>query len=436
MTDLQKTRVLRALSVLLAIIILLCAAVTPKASAKTADEYYENAVLFWTNLERTRHGLSKLQTTDALDAAADKRAVEISRSFSHTRPNGSAWYTVLSDSGISYSSAAENIAAGQADPCEVVTTWLNSSGHRSNILNGKYSHLGVGYYYTSSSASRYSRHWEQLFAGGSYSGSRSSFYVAPTGISADKTSIALSAGGTAELKGIPTPIYATSEITCVSSNPNVVKVTGVQVNVFTVKGVANGTATLTVKCGSYSCPVRVTVGNGSAFSDTNPASPYYPAIVWASDKGIAAGYGDGSFRPNNTCTKAQALTFLWRAEGSPQVAGANPFSDVSSSSPYYKAILWANKNGIAGAESGSSFRPDRQCSRADMVLYLWRCAGSPQSFKSAGFTDISGLDSEHRAAINWAVSEGIVTGYSDSIFKPHETCTRAHVVTFLYRYYN
>ena len=102
MTDLQKTRVLRALSVLLAIIILLCAAVTPKASAKTADEYYENAVLFWTNLERTRHGLSKLQTTDALDAAADKRAVEISRSFSHTRPNGSAWYTVLSDSGISY----------------------------------------------------------------------------------------------------------------------------------------------------------------------------------------------------------------------------------------------------------------------------------------------------------------------------------------------
>ena len=122
MTDLQKTRVLRALSVLLAIIILLCAAVTPKASAKTTDEYYENAVLFWTNLERTRHGLSALQTTDALDAAADKRAVEISRSFSHTRPNGSAWYTVLSDSGISYSSAAENIAAGQADPCEVVTT--------------------------------------------------------------------------------------------------------------------------------------------------------------------------------------------------------------------------------------------------------------------------------------------------------------------------
>ena len=150
MTDLQKTRVLRALSVLLAIIILLCAAVTPKASAKTADEYYENAVLFWTNLERTRHGLSKLQTTDALDAAADKRAVEISRSFSHTRPNGSAWYTVLSDSGISYSSAAENIAAGQADPCEVVSAWMNSSGHRSNILNSKYNYLGVGYYYTSS----------------------------------------------------------------------------------------------------------------------------------------------------------------------------------------------------------------------------------------------------------------------------------------------
>lgn len=436
MTDLQKTRALRALSVLLAIIILLCAAVTPKAAAKTDDEYYKNAVLFWTNLERTRNGFSALRTTDALEAAADTRAVEISRSFSHTRPNGSKWYSVLSEGGISYSSAAENIAAGQADPCEVVSAWMNSSGHRSNILNSKYNYLGVGYYYTSSPSSKHDRHWEQLFTNGSYSGARSSFYVAPTGVAADKTSMTLSVGGTAELKGIPTPIYATSEITCVSSNPNVVKVTGTQVNVFTVKGAANGTATLTVKCGSYSCSVRVTVGNGSAFTDTNPASPYYPAIVWASENGIAAGYGDGSFRPNETCTKAQSLTFLWRAEGSPQVSGTNPFSDVSSSSPYYKAILWAYRSGIAGAEYGSSFQPNRQCSRADMVLYIWRSAGSPQGFKAAGFSDISGLDAEHRAAIGWAVSEGIVTGYSDSIFKPNETCTRAHVVTFLYRYYN
>lgn len=436
MTDLQKTRALRALSVLLAVIILLCAAVTPNASAKTTDEYYENAVLFWTNLERTRHGLPKLQTTDALEAAADIRAAEISRSFSHTRPNGSNWYTVLSSSGISYSSAAENIAAGQADPCEAVSAWMNSSGHRSNILSSNYSHIGVGYYYTSSPASKHSKHWEQLFAKGSYSGSGSGFHVAPTGISADKTSISLSVGGTTELKGTPAPIYATSEITCVSSNPNVAQVTGTQVNVFSIRGVANGTANLTIKCGGYSCSVHVTVGSGSAFNDVNPASPYYPGIVWASNKGIAAGYGDGSFRPNNTCTKAQALTFLWRAAGSPEVSGANPFSDVSVSSPYYKAILWASQKGIAGAEYGSSFQPNKQCSRAEIVLYIWRCAGSPQSFKSAGFTDISGLSGDSRTAVNWAVSKGIVTGYSDSIFKPYETCTRAHVVTFLYRYYN
>ena len=434
MTELQKTRALRALSVLLAVIILLCATMSPTASAASSSEYYENAVLFWTNIERARHGLPALKAADALDSAADIRAAELARSFSHTRPNGSKWHTALSANGISYSGAAENIAAGQSDPCEAVSAWMNSDGHRSNILSGKYTHLGVGYYYSSSS--KYSQYWEQLFASASFSGSRGSFYVAPTGVSADKSSLSIPVGGTAQLKGIPAPIYATSEITCVSSNPNVVKVTGTQVNVFTVKGAANGTATLTVKCGSYSCSVRVTVGNGSVFTDTNPASPYYPAIVWASENGIAAGYGDGSFRPNETCTKAQSLTFLWRAEGSPQVSGTNPFSDVSSSSPYYKAILWAYRSGIAGAEYGSSFQPNRQCSRADMVLYIWRSAGSPQGFKAAGFSDISGLDAEHRAAIGWAVSEGIVTGYSDSIFKPNETCTRAHVVTFLYRYYN
>lgn len=434
MTELQKTRALRALSVLLAVIILLCATVSPTASAKSSSEYYENAVLFWTNTERARHGLSALRAADALDKAADTRAAELVRSFSHTRPNGSKWSTVLGANGISYSSAAENIAAGNADPCDAVYSWMNSDGHRSNILSSKYTHLGVGYCYSSSS--RYSRYWEQLFVNAGFSGSRSSFYVAPTGVSADSTSLSIPVGGTVQLKGIPAPIYATEEITCASSNPKVAQITDTRVNVFSVKGIANGMATLTLKCGSYSCSVRVTVGSGgSAFDDVNPASPYYSAIVWASNSGVAAGYGDGSFRPNVTCTKAQALTFLWRAAGSPKVSCANPFSDVSTSSPYYKAILWAYKTGIAGAESGSTFQPNRQCSRADMVLYIWRCAGSPKSFGSVSFTDISSLSSDSRQAIRWAVSEDIVKGYSDTSFKPHETCTRAHVVTFLYRYF-
>ncbi len=438
MTETQRTRALRALSVLLAVIILLCAAATPNVSAKTADEYYENAILFWTNLERTRHGLPELRTSDSLCSAAGVRAEEIARSFSHTRPDGRKWYTVMSDKGLSYKSAAENIAAGQADPCEAVSAWMNSSGHRNNILSSKYSHLGVGYYYTSSASAKHSRYWEQLFFAGSISGSKSGFNVAPTGVSADRSSIGLSVGGTTQLKGIPAPIYATAEISCTSSDPNVVKVTGTQVNIFDIKGCADGTATLRIKCGSYSCSVRVTVGSGvkSVFKDVSPSSVYYSGIVWAAENGIALGYSDGSFRPNSTCTKAQALTFLWRAEGCPAVSGANPFADVSASSPYYKAILWANEKGIAGAEYGRYFLPNSACSRADMVLYIWRSAGSPACFKSAGFADISGLDASSRTAVNWAVSEGIVTGYSDSIFRPDETCTRAHIVTFLYRYCN
>lgn len=442
MTELQKTRALRALSVLLAAVILLCATLSPKASAASGSEYYENAVLFWTNIERARHGLPALKAADALDKAADTRAAELARSFSHTRPNGSKWTTALTANGISYSSAAENIAAGQADPCEVVSTWLGSDGHRDNILSGKYTHLGVGYYYSGSA--RYGHYWEQLFATANFSGSRSSFYVAPTGVSADKSSLSIPVGGSAQLKGIPAPVYATAEISCVSSNPKVAQITGAQVNVFSVKGVANGTATLTVKCGGYSYAVRVTVGSGgsvtgtgsSAFYDVSTASPYYSAIVWASNKGVAAGYADGSFRPNATCTKAQALTFLWRAAGSPNVSGANPFSDVAASSPYYKAILWAYKTGVAGAEYGSAFCPNKPCSRADIVTYIWRSAGSPRSFGGVSFSDVSSLGSDSSQAIRWAVAEGIAAGYTDGTFRPNETCTRAHVVTFLYRHFN
>lgn len=438
MTDSNKAHALRFLCILMALVILLCAAVSPEADAKTTDEYYENAVLFWTNVERSRHGLSKFQTTNALNGAASTRAAELSRYYSHTRPNGSRWSGVLDAYGIDYRSAAENIAVGQKTPVEVVTAWMQSSGHRENILSSKYSYMGAGYSYVS--GTKYVHHWEQLFTGGvSLSGGTSTFNVAPTGLTLDKSAITLAVNGTAKITGCPTPVYATAEITCTSSDTSVVKVTGTEVGTVSVKGVGNGVAALTFRCGNYSKLVKVTVGSGSsktAFFDVNPTSYYYNSVAWAVNKGIAAGYEDGSFRPNDTCTKTHALTFLWRAVGSPEVSCANPFSDVSSSAWYYKPVMWAYKNGIAGAESGTKFMPEKQCSRADIVTYIWRCEGSPRAYTNAGFNDISTLSQDARTAINWAAANGITNGVSETQFGPNQTVTRAQVVTFLYRNYN
>ena len=279
----QTTRTLRLLSVLLAAIILLCAALTPKVDAASTASYYENAVLFWTNVERSRHGLSALRTSSRLVDAAGVRSSELVRSFSHTRPNGSSWKTALTAQNINFGSAAENIASGYSTPCAVVKGWMESDGHRSNMLSSKYTHMAVGR--TQSDSGK--NYWCQLFTGGtSYSDSRSYYSVAPTGVTVDKSSIRLSAGSSTTLTGTPSPVYATSEVTCTSSNSKVVKVTGVEVNQFTIKAVASGTATLTVKCGSYSKTVSVTVGTGSSSpssssssSSSGKTSSVYPTIT-------------------------------------------------------------------------------------------------------------------------------------------------------------
>ena len=269
----KTTRAFKLLCVFLCTVMLFCAALPPQASAASSASNYENAVLFWVNVERSRHGLSKVKTTDALCSASGVRAKELYSSFSHTRPNGSKWTTALSAEGVNYKSAAENIASGYTSPCSVVKAWMESSGHRSNMLNSKYSYLGVGLYYTESGKKYY---WDQLFTGGvSYSGAYGTYNVAPKGLSVDKSSVKLSVGGTTTVTGTPSPVYATSEVTCTSSNSNVVKVTGTEVNVITVKGVSDGTAKLTVKCGSYSKTISVTVGTGTGggSGSSTPSDP-------------------------------------------------------------------------------------------------------------------------------------------------------------------
>lgn len=440
MSELNRSRLLKAMSVALAVIILLCATLTPKADAKTQDEYYENALLFWTNVERERNGLSPLKTTDALDNASETRAKELITKYDHTRPNGKRWTTIFAANGISYGCAAENIAVGYKTPCEVVGAWMESSGHRSNILSSKFKYMGSGYSYSSSG---YKHHWEQLFAGEvTYQNARSSFYVAPKGLSLDKSSITLSVNGTAEITGTPNPVYATEKIICQSSDTSVVQVTGTQVNVISVKGLRNGTATLTFKCGSYSKTVSVTVGTGvgsssgssankSPYVDVSPSASYYDAVIWATNTGITRGIDATHFSPNSTCTRGQAMTFLWRAAGCPEPKTKTcPFVDVSSGSFCYKAVLWAVEKGITLGTDSTHFSPNKIIPKEQAVMFLYRYYGSPTVYGTEPYSDVK-TGSYCYSAVLWAYKNGIAD--SGSSFGVGCNCSRAQIVQYLYR---
>ena len=166
----------------------------------------------------------------------------------------------------------------------------------------------------------------------------------------------------------------------------------------------------------------------SPFTDV-PADAYYSdAVEWAVDQGITSGTTDSTFSPDKTCTTAEIITFLWRASGSPAASGGNPFSDVPAGAYYEQAALWAHENGLV---SGSVFQGDTPCTRAATVTYLWKLAGQPAAGAS-GFTDVPD-GSDYAQAVAWAVQEGVTSGTGDSTFSPDTTCTRGQIVTFLHR---
>lgn len=165
-----------------------------------------------------------------------------------------------------------------------------------------------------------------------------------------------------------------------------------------------------------------------AFTDVADSTYYAAPVAWAVEKGITAGTTETTFSPNNTCTTAQILTFLWRAKGQPEPTIANPFTDVAESAYYYKAALWAYENGMV---SGTTFGGGTPCTRSATVTYLWKLAGSPEAAPSA-FTDVAG-GAEYAPAVAWAVEKGVTGGTTATTFSPDNTCTRGQIVTFLYR---
>ena len=170
----------------------------------------------------------------------------------------------------------------------------------------------------------------------------------------------------------------------------------------------------------------------SPYRDVSKDSYYYDAVQWASNKGITNGVADGVFAPDWVCTRGQIVTFLWRSVGSPAPKTAEmPFADVAEDAYYAQAVLWAVENGITKGTSETTFSPDQTCTRAHAVAFLYRLVGSP-AVTGSSFQDVA-ADAYYNAAVAWAVQQGITNGTSETTFSPDETCTRAQIVTFLYR---
>ena len=267
-------------------------------------------------------------------------------------------------------------------------------------------------------------------SGGGSTGSSSPSYSVTTPGKTENGTVTVSPrsaekGDTVTITVKPDSGYQLDDLTVTDKNGNELKLTD--------KG--NGKYTFTMPASKVE--INATFNKEvetSPFGDVSTSAYYYEAVKWAQEKGITGGIGNGLFGPDQPCTRAQIVTFLWRAAGSPEPKTMSSFSDVSAGSYYETAVLWAVENGITKGTGDTTFSPDATCSRAQIVTFLWRSQKSPAVGSLNSFTDVS-ANAYYTDAVLWAVEENITKGTTATTFSPDADCTRAQIVTLLYRAY-
>ena len=387
--------------------------VVPFGEYFSAEEW---EVLKLVNEERSAVGLDPLTGFAPLQEVADIRAEELVELFSHTRPDGSRCFSAYDEVGVDYFSAGENIAAGYYSPEAVMHGWMNSDGHRSNILDSGFSSVGLGYYITGNG---YRHYWTQNFLGYPNEFTDCTLvmpkgHILPEGTSLGALDIHLVLENAAD--GYDHYLPLTEEL----------------VSGFTGQ---KGTSTVYFDLLGFSGSFEVTVVTD--FEDVDPNEYYYTPVLWALDNDITSGTSDTEFSPKAPCKRSQAVTFLWRAAGEPRSTSRNnPFVDVKSGDYFYEAVLWAVEKGITDGVDDTHFDPEGVCSRSHVVTFLYRAFGAPAVGNASNpFQDVP-TNKWYAEPVRWAVKEGITDGVTDTEFRPDDTCNRAQVVTFLYRAYN
>ncbi|MGM9651262.1 MAG: S-layer homology domain-containing protein, partial [Faecousia sp.] len=186
---------------------------------------------------------------------------------------------------------------------------------------------------------------------------------------------------------------------------------------------------LSILCGMLPLTAQAA---GNPFADVPASEYYYDAVLWAVEKGVTSGTDANHFSPDAQCTRAQVATFLWRALGKPESSGSCPFTDVKSNQYYYSAVLWAVQAGVTVGTSDTTFSPEDVVTRAQFVTFLWRALGKPASSGEAGFTDVK-TGQYYYDAVLWAAGAGVTAGTGAGRFSPDQKCLRSQTVTFLYR---
>ena len=387
------------------------------------------------NVERAKEGSYPLSMVAALQDACNIREPELVESFSHTRPNGNMCFTAISD--FAYSYAGENIYREYCpnverktmvyiDSEKAMTSWMNSPGHRANILNTQFNYAGVGAYDTIGIGTSL-----QLFATVAkpiteITSSTGSFSFYDEDAMQKEYLILKTSDGLVSYMPLD-PAYMTKNGNQYSFTP----VNGNEVVITISNNNADNSNNNAANSDDSSFTVDPAAQGGAAlpFTDVKPGDYFCNAVSWALVKNITRGTSDTTFSPDATCTRAQILTFLWRAVGSPTPNISNPFADTSSSDYYYGAAIWAYEKGMV---SGNLFKGDTPCTRSSTVMYLWKNAGMPRVDTSSDFSDISPLD-EYSDAVSWAVENNVTLGTSETTFSPDDICSRGQIVTFLNR---
>ena len=240
----------------------------------------------------------------------------------------------------------------------------------------------------------------------------------PSGVDSSKKSAAKGDVVTITVK--PEPGFEVEEVIVTDAKGNQIKVT------------ANADGTFSFIQPDSQVEVQTVYAEaGGPFRDVARSDYFYDAVTWAKDNNITGGVGDDLFGADRSCTRAQIVTFLWRAAGSPEPKGAVNMTDVPADAYYAKAVAWAIENGVTSGTGAGRFSPDATCTRAQGVTFLYRAAGSPAVTGSAGFQDVSGSD-YFAAAVAWAKANDITDGVGNGLFGSKNSCTRAQIVTFLY----
>ena len=317
-----------------------------------------------------------------------------------------------------------NVASG-------TTITLPTPAHRSGYtFNGWYDgskFYAAGASYKVSATATLNASWSYISSGSS---SYDPTYSVSTPSKTENGSVTVSPksaskGSTVTITVKPDSGYVLETLTVTDKNGNEL----------TLKDKGDGKYTFTMPAGKVEVKATFMEDNSmlNFFYDVPNGAYFYEAVKWAVKNGITTGVGNDLFAPEQPCTRAQIVTFLWRAAGSPEPKTASSFTDVSASAYYAKAVAWAVENGITNGMTETTFAPDATCTRGQSVTFLYRALKGTAS-GSANFTDVKS-DAFYADAINWAVANNVTNGTSNTTFSPNADCTRAEIVTFLYRAY-